>query len=106
MAKRILLLVLVLSLVLGGTISALAEMDKGSLFFPELPNNTLSITVNTANFGNDTLNTRMQQLWQEKMEDYLGVKLDIKWNIKPWADFRANESVLLAADDLASMASC
>lgn len=103
MAKRILLLVLVLSLVLGGTISALAEMDKGSLFFPELPNNTLSITVNTANFGNDTLNTRMQQLWQEKMEDYLGVKLDIKWNIKPWADFRANESVLLAADDLADI---
>lgn len=100
---KLLLLMLALSLALGMSYSAMGEMDRGSLHFPELPNNTLSITVNTANFGNDALPTKMQKLWQEKMEEYLGVKLDITWNVKPWSDFRANESILLASDDLADV---
>lgn len=106
--RKLLSLVLALALALSlAAVSASAEvtgeMDRGDLYFPELPNNTLSITVNTANYGTDQLGTKMQALWQEKMENYLGCKLDITWNIVPWNDFRARETVTLASGDLADI---
>lgn len=103
--KKILALALALIMVLGCVSFATAEgtMNTEGLTFPKLPNNTLSITVSTANFGSDALNTKMQKLWQEKMEAYLGCKLDITWQTMPWNDFRANEAVMLAANDLADI---
>lgn len=107
MKNRILSLVIALIMVLGCVSFASAEtagtMNRDGLTFPELPNNTLSITVSTANFGSDALGTKMQALWQEKVEEYLGCKLDITWQIMPWNDFRSNEAVMLAAGDLADI---
>ncbi|MFV0504929.1 MAG: hypothetical protein ACK5LT_13335 [Lachnospirales bacterium] len=75
-------------------------MENGELYFPELPNNTLAITVSVPNFGTDPQGTAVQELWQKKMEDYLGCKLDITWNMTPWLDYRENEKVLLQTDDI------
>lgn len=100
-SRKFLAMLLALILALGCTAALTASAED--LYFPELPDNTLSITVSTANFGTDQTGTRMMQLWQEKMEEYLGVKLDITWQIIPWDDFRANESVNLAANDLADI---
>ncbi|MGI6672556.1 MAG: hypothetical protein ACOX58_13430 [Christensenellales bacterium] len=102
--KKTLSLALALVMILGVTVAyADGTMNKEGLNFPELPNNTLTLTVSTANFGSDALNTKMQKLWQEKMESYLGCTLDITWQTMPWNDFRANESVMLAASDLADI---
>ena len=104
--KKTLALVLALALLLGCMSFAAAEggtMNRDGLTFPELPNNTLKLTVTTANWGTDQLPTKMQKLWQEKMEEYLGCKLDITWQIAPWNDFRNNESVNLAAGDLSDI---
>ena len=62
----------------------------GEAVLPELPNNTLSITVNTANFATDAQGTKVQEEWQRRMEAYLGCKLDITWNVTPWLDYRTN----------------
>lgn len=67
---------------------------------PELPNNTLSITVNGANFGTDAQTTEMQKVWQQKMEEYLGIKLDITWNYTAWQDFRDTEKVIIQTGDI------
>ncbi len=102
--KKILSLVLALVMMLGVAVaSAEGTMNKEGLTFPELPNNTLTLTVSVPNFGSDALNTKMQALWQEKVEAYLGCKLDITWQVMPWNDFRSNESVMLAASDLADI---
>ena len=103
--KKTLALILALALLLGCVSFASAEgtMNRDGLTFPELPNNTLKLTVTTANWGTDQLPTKMQKLWQEKMEEYLGCKLDITWQIAPWNDFRNNESVNLAAGDLSDI---
>lgn len=101
--KKLFALAIALVLALGCFSAFAAEGPIEGLDYPDLPNNTLSITVNTANFGTDQVNTRMMKLWQQKMEEYLGVKLDITWNTIPWDDFRAQESVNLAAKDLADV---
>lgn len=68
--KKILSLVLALMMVLSVASFATAEttgtMNTEGLYFPELPNNTLTLTVSTANFGSDALNTKMQALWQRR----------------------------------------
>lgn len=76
------------------------ETTQTELSFPELPDNTLSITVSVPNFGTSPEGTAMQLKWQEMMEAYLGCKLDITWNITPWLDFRTNEPVLLQSGDI------
>ena len=101
--KKLFALAIALVLALGCFSAFAQEGPIAGLDYPELPNNTLKITVSTANFGTDQVNTKMMQLWQEKMEEYLGIKLDITWQTIPWDDFRANESVNLAAKDLADV---
>ena len=81
-----------------------AETKGGELYFPELPNNTLSLTASIPNFGTSPEGTVVQEKWQSMMEEYLGVKLDIDWNIVPWSDYRSSEKVLLQSGDIADVA--
>jgi len=69
---------------------------------PELPNNTLSITVNAPNWGTDPMNTKMMSVWHEKMEEYLGITLDITWNHRP--NYQEQEKVLIQAGDIGDVA--
>ena len=102
--KKLLAVAIALVLALGCMSAFAAEGPIEGLFYPELPDNTLKITANVPNFGTDQRDTKMMKLWQEKMEEYLGVKLEIEWkSFLPWDDFRANESVNLAAKDLADV---
>ena len=101
--KKLFALAIALVLAMGCMSAFAADGPIEGLDYPDLPNNTLKITVSTANFGTDQVNTKMMKLWQEKMEEYLGIKLDITWTTIPWDDFRSNESVKLAAKDLADV---
>ena len=101
--KKLLALAIALVLAMGCMSAFAADGPIEGLDYPDLPDNTLKITVSTANFGTDQVNTKMMKLWQEKMEEYLGIKLDITWTTIPWDDFRSNESVKLAAKDLADV---
>lgn len=75
-----------------------ATAASNGINLPEL--DTLSITVRTANFGQDALGTRIQEVWQERMEAYLGCKLDIDWDIQPsMKDMQDQENTWLAASD-------
>lgn len=101
--KKLFALAIALVLALGCMSAFAAEGPIEGLFYSELPDNTLKITVSTANFGTDQRDTKMMKLWEEKMEEYLGVNLEITWQLIPWDDFRSNESVNLAAKDLADV---
>ena len=88
----------------GGSTSNVDKNDPAAtaasngINLPEL--DTLSITVRTANFGTDPEGTMIQQLWQEKMEAYLGCKLDITWDVQPsLSDLQGLENTWLAALD-------
>lgn len=85
---------------LAGNNTKGSDAGQKGLNFPELPNNTLSLTVNIPNFATDSQGTLVQQKWQEMMEKYLGCKLDISWNVTPWADYQQNEKVLLQVGDI------
>jgi hypothetical protein len=78
--------------------TAVSVTGGGSL--PSIPNNTLSISVNVPNFGTNPQGTKVQDEWLKRMQEYLGVTLDITWNYTPWADFRNNEQVILASGQL------
>ncbi|HHX62591.1 MAG TPA: hypothetical protein GX707_18040 [Epulopiscium sp.] len=80
------------------------ETADGELFFPELPNNTLSVSINVPNFGTSPADTLIQNEWQKRMEEYLGVTLDISWNLTPWMDYRDNEKILLQSADIPDVA--
>lgn len=75
-----------------------ATAASNGINLPEL--DTLSITVNVPVANKAAEGTRFQQLWQEKMEAYLGCKLDITWVTKPWSDYRETEKTLLQAGDI------
>ena len=103
--KKLLVLALALVLALGCVYTAqAAEGPVAGLYYPDLPNNELHITVNSANFGTDQLGTRMMALWEEKMEEYLGIDIVIdSYSNIPLSDFRSNEAVNLAANELADI---
>ena len=71
-----------------------------TLNLPKLEGDTLSLTVNIADFSQSSEGTMIQEMWQEKMEEYLGVTLDITWQRTPWADFRNNELVILQSGNI------
>ncbi len=84
-----------------GTQTGTEEQDQGAeVQMPALPDNTLHITVRVPNFGTDPQGTQGQQMWQDMMEAYLGIKLDIDWIYTPWADYTANEKVLIQTGDI------
>jgi hypothetical protein len=62
-----------------------------------LAGDTLKFTAAVPTFGTDPGPTQVQGEWQRRVEEYLGVKLDISWQYTPWLDYRPNESVILAS---------
>ncbi len=100
MKRKLVSLVLATLMLVAMLATAVAEPTM-----PELPNNTLSITVNIPQFNYEAAGTIMQQKWQEMMEAYLGIKLDITYNVTPWADYRVNEKVLIQAGEIPDVAS-
>jgi len=64
----------------------------------------LSFTVYQPYFGAETARgTRVDQVWQEMMEEYLGVKLDITWEELPWGDFNEKRPIYLASGEFADI---
>ena len=70
---------------------------------PEIPDGVLKLEVNIPDFNQTSEGTMIQNLWQEKMEAYLGVKLDITWTRTAWNDFRETEKVPLQAGKIADV---
>lgn len=70
---------------------------------PQLPDDTLHLTVRVPDFGTNPQGTRGQQMWQDMMEEYLGITLDIEWIYTPWADYTANEKVLIQTGDISDV---
>jgi len=82
----------------GGTTAAPSETQ-----FPEIPGGTLKLTARIPDFNQSSDGTKVHQEWQKKMEDYLGVTLDITWERTPWADYQTNELVILQSGDVADV---
>lgn len=70
---------------------------------PELEGGVLKVEANIADFNQSSDGTMIQQLWEQAMEHYLGVDIEVTLNRTAWADFRTNELTLLAADDVADV---
>lgn len=81
-----------------------SKTDTKEQVMPELPDNTLKLEVRAPNFGTSAEGTLIQQKWQEEMEKYLGIKLDISYNYSPWQDYRDSEKVLIQAGDIPDVA--
>lgn len=85
----------------GSTGSASPSGTTGSSKAPASPGAetpVLKFTVYQPYFGEKTARgTKVDQLWHEKMEAYLGVKLDITWKELPWNDFDEKMSIYLAS---------
>ena len=80
--KKLLALAVAIVLALGCVSAFAVSGPIEGVDYPELPDGTLHLTVAVPNWGTDQTTTRMQKLWQEKMEEYLGIKLDITYKIK------------------------
>lgn len=72
---------------------------------PELEDGILKINVSVADYQSSPEGTRLQQLWQERMEAYLGCKLDISWTRTPSQDYMDNELVVLQSGQVPDVAS-
>ena len=64
---------------------------------PELPNNTLTLTIDRPQFNEAAEGKPVQNMWNEKMAEYLGCKLDITWQETLWADFLTNQQTTMAS---------
>ena len=88
--KKAMLLLLTLALLVSG--GALADEA-----YPE----TVNLTLYRAIFSASPIGTRIEEEWQARLEDYLGVKLNITWEELPFAEFNTKMPVYLAAGDWA-----
>ena len=88
--KKAMLLLLTLALLVSG--GALADEA-----YPE----TVDLTLYRAIFSASPIGTPIEEEWQARMEDYLGVKLNITWEELPFAEFNTKMPVYLAAGDWA-----
>ncbi|MDY3918497.1 MAG: hypothetical protein SOZ59_05765 [Candidatus Limivivens sp.] len=84
--------------------NAWATAAGNGIELPELEDGTLKLTVSIPDYQTTSDGTRIQQLWQERMEAYLGCKLDISWTRTPSQDYSNNELVMLQAGDVSDVA--
>ena len=80
-----------------GNSGATSGAAANGISLPEIPDGVLKLEVSIPDFNQTSEGTMIQNLWQEKMEAYLGVKLDITWTRTAWNDFRETEKVPLQA---------
>ena len=71
---------------------------------PELEDGTLKLSVSITDYQTSSDGKRLQQLWQERMENYLGCKLDITWTRTPSLDYADNELVVLQSGQVPDVA--
>lgn len=64
---------------------------------PELPNNTLTLTIDRPQFNEAAEGKPVQNMWNEKMAEYLGCELDITWQETLWNDFLTNQQTTMAS---------
>ena len=64
---------------------------------------TLSFTVYQPYFQKPATGTRLQKIWTQMMEKYLGVKLNIHWEEIPWTEYGTKEPTYLASGHLADV---
>ena len=89
----------------GGKIdfSTWATAAGNGFELPEVEGGVLHITANIADFNATSEGTEIQALWEEAMEHYLGVDIEVEFNRTAWADYRPLEQTRLAADDVADV---
>ncbi len=88
----------------GDKTLANATAYSNGIRLPEIPNNTLKLDINIAEYQVSSEGTQIQALWEEKMEAYLGVDLDITWSRTPFVDYSANELVILQSGRIPDVA--
>ena len=81
-----------------------ATAASNGIDLPELPDNTLKLDISIAEYQSSSEGKEIQKLWQEKMEKYLGCKLDITWTRTPATDYSANELVVLQSGRIPDVA--
>ena len=81
--------------------SGAASESSGETTMPELPNNTLSITIARPQFTEAAEGKPVQNMWNEMMAEYLGCKLDITWEETLWADYLNNQATQMASGTFA-----
>jgi len=64
------------------------------------PQETFSFTAMVNSRGVDDTNTVANTAWLKKMEDLMGMKVDIKWNYVPVAEYDDKMKILLSSGDL------
>ena len=96
----------------GGTSSTTPPATSGSTesggasegtTLPELPNNTLSVTISRPTFNEEAHGKPVQTMWDEMMAEYLGCTLDITWQETPWADYQSNQATEMASGTFADV---
>lgn len=83
--------------------STWATAADNGMVLPEIPGGVLKIKANIALFNQSSAGTQIQKLWEQAMEHYLGVDVEVEFAETPWADFRANELTKLAAGSVADI---
>ncbi len=54
-------------------------------------------SASVPDFGLSPKDTLVQKEWQKRMENHMGMKLDIDWERIPWNDYREKEKIVLAS---------
>lgn len=83
--------------------STYATAKDNGIELPELEGGVLKLTANIPDFNQSSEGTMVQELWEQAMEHYLGVDIEVTINRTPWADFRNNELTKLAASEIADL---
>ena len=83
--------------------STWATAADNGMVLPEIPGGVLKVSANIALFNQSSAGTQIQKLWEQAMEHYLGVDVEVEFAETPWADFRANELTKLAAGSVADI---
>lgn len=83
--------------------SKYATAADNGITLPELDGGVLKVEANIADFNQSSDGTMIQELWEQAMEHYLGVDVEVTFNRTAWGDYRNNELVRLGADDVADV---
>lgn len=83
--------------------SQYATAADNGITLPELEGGVLYVDANIADFNQSSEGTMVQDLWEQAVEHYLGVDVEVTFNRTAWADYRNNELTLLAAGDVADV---